>query len=142
MSASGFALLGLLGVLIGSMLFFAAIVAPTVFRALPAEHAGPFLRRLFPRYYAWGLIVAALATVLAVAAGAAPAAIAVCALVALGFVVARQLLIPRINRARDAELAGDTGAGRRFARLHRLSVFLNMAQLIAAIALFVVIAWK
>lgn len=136
----GLAALGVLGVLIGSMLFFAAVVAPTVFRALPAEHAGPFLRRLFPRYYAWGFVVAALATLLAALAGAAPAAIVVAALIALGFGVARQLLVPRINRARDAELAGDAAAGRRFARLHRLSVLLNLAQLLAAIGLFVALA--
>ena len=36
---------------LGAMLFFAAGVAPTVFQALPAEHAGGFLRKLFPRYY-------------------------------------------------------------------------------------------
>lgn len=141
MNLPDFGLLGLLGVLIGSMLFFAAVVAPTVFRALPAEHAGPFLRRLFPRYYAWGAGVAALATLLAVAAGAAPAVTALCALIALGFVFARQVLVPRINRARDAELAGDAPAGRRFARLHRLSVLLNAAQLLAAIALFVSTGW-
>lgn len=133
----GFATLGVLGALIGSMLFFAAIVAPTVFRALPAEHAGPFLRRLFPRYYAWGFSLAALASLLAALAGATPAAIVVLALIALGFGFARQVLVPRINRARDAELAGDAAAGRRFARLHRLSVLLNLAQLLAAIGLFV-----
>ncbi len=135
------ALLGALGALIGSMLFFAAVVAPTVFRALPAEPAGKFLRRLFPRYYAWGFVVAALATLLAAIARATPAVIVICALIALGFVVARQVLVPRINRARDAELAGDAEAGRRFARLHRFSVLLNLAQLLAAIALYVAVAW-
>ena len=40
------ALAGLLGARLGSMLFFAAIVAPTVFRALPGDAAGPFLRRV------------------------------------------------------------------------------------------------
>ncbi len=134
-------LLGVLGVLIGGMLFFAAVVAPTVFRALPAEQAGPFLRRLFPRYYAWGFVVAALATLLAAIAGAEPLAIAVAALIALGFVIARQVLVPRINRARDAELAGDATAGRRFARLHRLSVSLNAVQLLAAIGLFAWTGW-
>ncbi len=141
MNAAELGLLGVLGALIGSMLYFAAIVAPTVFQALPAEHAGKFLRRLFPRYYAWGFGVAALATLLAVIASAAPGAIAVCALIALGFIVARQVLVPRINRARDAGLAGDDAADRRFARLHRLSVLLNAAQLLAAIGLFAVLLW-
>jgi hypothetical protein len=29
---------------IGSMIFFSAVAAPTVFRKMPAEHAGAFLR--------------------------------------------------------------------------------------------------
>ena len=36
-------LIWLPGALAGSMLFFAIVVAPTVFRALPAEVAGSFL---------------------------------------------------------------------------------------------------
>ncbi|MDH3537196.1 MAG: hypothetical protein OER87_15745 [Gammaproteobacteria bacterium] len=34
----------LLGGLVGSMLFFAITVAPTVFRSLTGDHAGAFLR--------------------------------------------------------------------------------------------------
>lgn len=131
-------LLAALAALIGAMLFFAIVVAPTVFRALPAEHAGAFLRRLFPRYYAWGIALSALALLPAALAGPEPIALAVCGLLALGFVYARQTLLPRINRARDAELDGDGEAGRRFVRLHRQSVALNALQLLAAIAL---LAW-
>ena len=36
---------------LGAMVFFAVGIAPTVFQALPADEAGRFLRRLFPRYY-------------------------------------------------------------------------------------------
>ena len=36
---------------LGSMVFFAAGIAPTVFQSLPEAEAGQFLRRLFPRYY-------------------------------------------------------------------------------------------
>jgi hypothetical protein len=43
----------LVAALCGSMLFFAAVVAPTSFRALPAAMSGQFLRRLFPLYYLW-----------------------------------------------------------------------------------------
>ena len=43
--------------------------------------------------------------------------------------------MPRINQVRDAELAGDTAAGARFATLHRVSVIINMIQLLALIAL-------
>ena len=59
-------LIWLTGALAGSMLFFAIAVAPTVFRALPAEAAGGFLRRLFPVYFLWGLLVSLLCTITAV----------------------------------------------------------------------------
>jgi uncharacterized membrane protein YhiD involved in acid resistance len=98
--------------LFGGMVFFALIVAPNVFRALGPQHAAAFLRRLFPVYYVFG-------------AGMAAAAV-----VASGFVFSRQGLMPRINAYRDAELAGDASAKQPFARLHRLSVVVNLAQMV------------
>ena len=44
-------------------------------------------------------------------------------------------MVPRINQLRDAELAGDTAAGARFATLHRVSVIINMVQLLALLFL-------
>lgn len=123
------ALTGLLGALLGSMLFFAAIVAPTVFRALPGDAAGPFLRRLFPRYYLWGIVLAALCTLLALLAREAVLGGA-CGLVTLLFVYARQWLVPRINRARDRQLSGDDAAGSLFRRLHLQSVLVNLVQIL------------
>ena len=61
-----------------------------------------------------------------------PAALS--ALTLAGFVLARQVLMPRINRARDGEVAGDPGAGLRFQRLHRLSVVINGLQWLALLA--------
>ena len=46
------------------------------------------------------------------------------------FVFARQYLMPPINTARDAEMAGDATAGRRFQRLHLVSVIINGAQFV------------
>jgi hypothetical protein len=43
-----------------------------------------------------------------------------------------QVLMPRINLARDLGLAGDTSAAAWFSRLHRLSVPINAAQIHAA----------
>ena len=134
-------LLWLLGGLLGGMLFFALAVAPTVFRALPAEHAGVFLRAMFPRYYFWGLVTAILATSLALFAQADGAVIAACTIVAVLFVYARQQLMPAINRARDARLGGDENAAGRFRRLHGLSVLVNLAQLLLLIAATVRLIW-
>jgi hypothetical protein len=52
------------------------------------------------------------------------------ALVALLFVIAWIVLMPRINAARDRALAGEATAGRQFDRLHRLSVAINGLQMV------------
>ena len=127
-------LIWLLGGLVGSMMFFAITVAPTVFRALPAEQAGKFLRTFFPHYYLWGLAMAVICTLLALVAGAGNAVSAICALVTLMFVYARQLLMPKINQARDQKLNGVAGADKNFKSLHLQSVIINGLQLLMLIA--------
>ena len=118
---------------LGAMVFFAAGIAPAVFQALPPDEAGIFLRRLFPRYYLALTIGSGLAGLLWVTSQ--PIASGVCLLIAFSTLWVRQRLVPRINRLRDAELAGDANAGLGFARLHRLSVAINMIQLLALVVL-------
>jgi hypothetical protein len=122
----------LVGALIGSMLFFAITVAPTVFKTLPAENASRFLRAFFPHYYLWGLVVAMVAALLAI--NTHPVISVACFLVAMLFVFSRQALMPRINNMRDEELLGRRGATERFRRLHRWSVLINAAQGVVLIA--------
>ena len=118
---------------LGAMLFFAVGVAPTVFQALPIEQAGLFLRKLFPRYYLALIVGSGVACGLWISS--TPLAATICLLIALSTLWIRQHLVPRINQLRDAELAGDAAAGARFATLHRLSVIINMGQLLALLFL-------
>ncbi len=46
--------------------------------------------------------------------------------------VLRQWLMPLINGFSDAAQAGDSAARRRFDRAHRLSVIVNVAQILVA----------
>ena len=124
--------------LLGSMVFFAAVAAPAVFAFLPEDMRGLFLRGIFPRYTAWGIAVAAIAAALAFPADMLSAA--VLGLVAGAFLAVRQGLLPRINQARDARAAGDEGAKADFARLHRLSVLINLAQMLALVAVIFLLA--
>jgi len=125
-------------ILFGSMLFFSCVVAPLVFIELDAATAGRFIRRLFPWYYA---VVGALALVgAACLAAGRPADALTMALVLLGAVLSRQVLMPRINQHRDRMLAGDATAEVPFDRLHRLSVWINGAQLLAALIVMVRLA--
>jgi len=113
---------------LGAMIFFAAIVAPAAFRVLAPDAAGRLMRHLFPVYYLAFAGVTGLAAALAIARGDGIMAGALFA-VALGFVFARQIMVPRINALRDVGQAGDTAAARGFERWHRGSVVLNLAQM-------------
>jgi hypothetical protein len=116
------------------MTFFSGVVAPLVFTRLEPETAGRFIRALFPWYYLTLGATSLLALlVLLPAAGRHTVPIALTGLTAAGFVYARQFLMPRINRARDAHQAGDSAAGRRFERLHRWSVIINGVQWLAVL---------
>lgn len=116
--------------LFGGMVFFPAVVAPQVFKTLDEENAGRFLRALFPGYYAFIIVLSAIG---AVALYSEPASVAILGAIAFSTVAVRQILVPRINALRDLELAGDENAGKKFAAGHRLSVIVNVAQLIGVL---------
>ena len=94
-------------ILLGAMLFFAAVVAPLVFTGLDAATAGRFIRRMFPWYYLAIFVLASLATLLLLSG--APNNGAIMALVAAGAAV----LIPQPRFSVEAltellqDLAGD-----------------------------------
>lgn len=115
---------------LGGMGLFSFIVAPTVFQALPAEAAGRFLRRMFPRYYLFGAGCSLLLVSAALAAPRAGTGVVAGGLVLAGLAFASLALVPAINRARDA----GAGGAARFRRLHGLSVALNTASLLVAVA--------
>ena len=122
----------LVATLFGGMVFFPSIVAPVVFRALDEAGARAFLRALFPRYYAFIIGLSALWAG-TLAGGFRWAECGWLAAVALSTLWVRQVLMPRINDARDASLTGDEDAQKRFDRGHKLSVRINMVQMVGAL---------
>ena len=118
--------------LLGAMLFFPSVVAPVVFTSLPEAQAGAFLRSMFPRYYSFMIALSLIEALLFLVATdeSAEQAAMVCLFVGVSTLWVRQWLLPRINAARDAQLAGDAEAGRRFDRDHKLSVGINLLQLV------------
>lgn len=121
------------------MVFFAALIAPRVFKTLPEELAGSFIRNLFPVYYAVLTVTTGIAT-FAISAGGQPDLSIIVAVTSLFFIVARQILMPRINAVRDGKMAGDEKQSRTFDRLHRLSVIINLGQMIALAVVVVMLA--
>ena len=127
----------------GGMVFFAFVYAPLVFFKLEASTAGQFIREVFPVYYlAMGVTSAVAAGALALGSTHARADIAALALVCAGFWIVRQALMPIINRTRDASLSGDALAGRKFKRLHGLSVLVNAVQLVTVLVVLVRFVWQ
>ena len=125
--------------LFGGMVFFPAVVAPTVFRSLPEAEAGTFLRRLFPLYYAYMI---ATSLVAAIAFVSRPLIFWALLIVAASTLAVRQGLVPRLNAWRDASLEGDDEAGRAFETGHRVSVVINLAQLVLVSVLLVLLGLK
>lgn len=127
------------GAVAGGILLFASVVAPTTFAALDASAGQRFLRRVFPRYYLFLIVVSAVGALAIVAKH--PRLGMLMGAIALSTVVVRQLVMPAINAARDAELAGDAAAGPRFRLLHRAAVIVNVLQLVVAIVVMTRLAF-
>lgn len=110
--------------LFGGMVLYSFGFAAFVFAALPAEVAGPTIRRAFPHFYLFVLATAAVAAALLSMVDMVSAVIL--GLVAVTVVPTRQILMPAINAATDA------GEKRRFAILHTVSVLITLAHIAGA----------
>lgn len=110
--------------LFGGMLLFAGGFAAFAFKALPPVEARLLIRHAFPPFYAFVILAATLAALLAWALDA-PSTLAL-ALIALTTFPTRQLLMPSINHA------ADSGQGRRFQVLHTLSVIITLTHIVIA----------
>ena len=110
--------------LFGGMVLYSFGFAAFLFTALPADTAGPTIRRAFPLFYLFVIGTAALAAVLALVHDTTAGIIL--GAIALTTVPTRQILMPAINAATDA------GDKKRFAVLHTLSVVITLGHILAA----------
>jgi hypothetical protein len=120
------------------MLFFSFVMAPLIFAQLDEATAGRLIRAVFPWYYILLGVLSLLAGILLFAS--APLESGMMLGVASLALVSRQLLMPRINRLRDRAKGGDVLAETQFNQLHRLSVVINMVQLIGVTVVLILIA--
>lgn len=122
----------------GGMAFFAFIYAPLVFIRLGREAGGRFIREVFPVYYvAMGGTSFAAAILLAFASAARGADALAMGCIGIVFLLARFALLPIINCNRDAARTGDLAAKKRFDALHRVSVVVNLLQMLAVVVVLV-----
>ena len=110
----------------GVIIFFSAVVAPTVFKSLEERDAGVFLRAFFPKYYIFGIILGVLSfsvlMAMPISSSLTYAIVAMTLLTLFG-----RMSIPIINKARD------TGDEAGFKRYHLISVMMNVMTLIIGI---------
>ena len=131
--------LGLVSVslLLGSMVFFSGVMAPLIFIKLDEATAGKFVRSVFPWYYLVIAVLSTIGTISLVIIYTLPSAIL--AVIGVTAVVARQVLMPRINDYRDKMRGSDKGAERAFQRLHSATVWINAGQVIGALAVLIML---
>lgn len=108
----------------GGTALYAFGFAAFVFTALPAETAGPLIRRAFPHFYLFVLATSALAAGLIFFTD--PLSSTILATITVTTVLARQVLMPAINAATDQ------GAKKLFKVLHTLSVIITLAHIAGA----------
>ena len=123
-------ILVLVSIWVGSIIFFSAIIAPTVFKVLDEKSAGLFLRAFFPKYYIFGLIIGGLSLVLIFLLNIPVNTMLLALLIVMiALTVTSKLMIPVINAARDM---GEAGVS-RFKKLHTMSVMLNVLTLVVGL---------
>lgn len=107
--------------LFGGTVLYSFGFAAFLFNALPAETAGPTLRRAFPLFYLFVIGTAVLAAALLYRADMFAAGLLL--VIAATTLPTRQLLMPAINRATDV------GAKSQFKLLHGLSVVITLLHI-------------
>ena len=126
----------LVALVLGGMMFFACIMTPLVFTKLPPEISGPFIREAFPVY---SLVMAALTFLAGVLFMGTQNSLLLFLVFAM-FIFGWKVLMPVINKYRDAQLSGDPSSAKPFERMHRASVILNTFQLILVAVVFIQLA--
>ena len=111
------------GLICGVILFQTAIIAPSVFKILKPENAGPFLRSIFPKLFMFVAILSSAGLILSLISGT-DISIYVYAF-SLIFMSICYYIVPMTNQARDS------GDDKTFRNLHTISVVLTMLVLIS-----------
>ena len=119
------------------MIFFTAVVSPSVFASLSSNASSKFLRLVFPRMFLFGIIITSLCFLLSILLNNNLASILL-AIITLSFFLNKNYLTPRINKYRDEELEGNQRAVTLFKRMHLLSVLLFVLNFILLISIMVI----
>ena len=118
------------------MLFYSIVIAVNVHKTLDKDNAGKLLRVLFPSYFLTTAILSLIALIFSIIEKSFINTILLF-LILLGSIVSRQYLVPKINAERDLQISGNISSKKNFAKLHTLSVSINLLQIIILIILII-----
>ena len=116
--------LHLTAIILGAMIFFSFVVAPTTFKLLDEENSRKFIRGIFPFYYLLNLILSFVASVLFFFKLNLSIDFLLMASTCILFAISNFILMPMINKFRD------NNEDKKFKISHFISVIINFIQLI------------
>ena len=111
------------GLISGVILFQTAIIAPSVFKVLSSNNAGPFLRTVFPKLFMFVAVLSMVGLILSLISSNTLGLIIFFG--SLLSMLVCYFIVPVTNRARDE------GNDNAFKRLHTVSVVLTMIVLLS-----------
>ena len=121
----------LTSVILGTMVFFSFVVAPVTFTTLNEENARKFIRKIFPYYYLFNLIISILTILSFIIIKKFSIEFYLISFVAILFVISNFVLMPLINKFRD------TDQDKKFKYLHFISVVINFLQMILLVLILI-----
>ena len=114
----------LTAVLLGIMLFFSFVVAPSTFRFLNEEYARKFIRGIFPLYYLLNLSISLIVVLLIAYINVFSLKFYLMLFICILFFFSNFFLMPLINKFKDKS------DERNFKISHFISVVINLVQMI------------
>ena len=121
----------LIPLLLGGLIFFSALVAPSVFTSLDEKNARVFLRAIFPKLYLFAGIFSLFITLILFFINNFLSFIYF--IITIGYFYSRQFLMIKINEASDQKNQ------KEFKKLHRFSVLIFIVQILLMLLIFIIL---
>ena len=121
----------LTSILLGIMLFFSFVVAPSTFRFLNEKYARKFIRGIFPLYYMLNLSISLIVVILITYLSDFSLKFYLMLFVCIFFFISNFFLMPIINKFKDEKKE------KNFKVSHFISVAINFIQMIFLIIILI-----
>ncbi len=118
-------------ILLGIMLFFSFVVAPSTFKFLNEKYSRKFIRGIFPLYYLLNLGISLIVAILIAYLGDFSLKFYLMLSICTLFFISNFFLMPLINKFKDE------GKEKHFKISHFVSVIINFVQMIFLIIIII-----